>query len=346
MKQYKWMRFVIVFGLIVLFTAGCSLANSGDDKQAIDPPPSTVPWDVDGSMPTIADIDTAAVMTERTMYFKDPNGYVAPLSLQVPQVEGVAKQALGYMISGGAAEGVLPDGFTALLPEGTEILGLDIRPDHLAIVDFNKAFTNYAEEDERKIMEAITWTLTDFPSVAQVELRVNGDRLLEMPVAGTPLDEPMSRTMGINVEQHRGVMLSQADPVTLYFQSKAGDYSYIVPVTRLIDRTEDPAQATMEQLISGPLSNHLVPVMLPDVQVIGVEKNDQIITVNLSDDIAGPEGKVAPETLKSVILSLMDSTGASKVQVLVEGSQQVISTEDENYSFPVNRPEHLNRYES
>lgn len=351
MKLHKWIR-CSIFAMILaipLLTAGCGLYNAGDTKDAngqIDPPQNGAEAAADVDQLTSVSVDEAVEQMQVTLFFKDGMGFTAPLTLDIPKTVSLARSSLEYMVDGGPAADMLPEGFTALLPKGTLIKEINVRKDKLAIVDFSKEFTDYNVEDERKILEAITWTLTGFPTIDRVELRVEGKILKEMPLDETPLDEPLSRKMGINIEQFDNVDLSQSTPVTLYFLNQAADqFSYYVPVTRMIQRTDDIATAALQELIKGPLPlSKLVSVMLPDVEVLTVNKTDEIITVNLSSAISGVDQKTPTEALDSIILSLTENTGIAKVQLMVEGIAEVSGTDNRSYTNPVSRPSHINPY--
>jgi germination protein M len=343
MKRYKWMQWIILGAVFSLILAGC---GSNNESQPIDPPPTTVE---EGEMNIISKETMAEPEEARqvTIYFEDANGYIAPVTMNLPPRIDVARQSLEFMVEGGPGESMLPEGFRTLLPKGTEVLGMHIEQEKkLAIVDFSEEFTSYNQQDERKMLEAITWTLTDFPTIDQVEIRVEGELLNEMPVGGTPLDEPLSRTMGVNLERAAGVNLSRSMPVTLYFQNQIDDYRYFIPVTRMIDYSDNVAMSAMEQLISGPIGGtSLAAVMLPDVEVLNIQQTDDLLTVNLSESILGMENKVAAETLQSAVLSLTETTGIAQVQFIINGEGQVSGTDNLNYSQPVNRPLHLNPLE-
>ncbi|MNU06339.1 Spore germination protein GerM [compost metagenome] len=45
------------------------------------------------------------------------------------------------------------------------------------MVDFSKEFNNYKAEDERKVLEAVVWTLTELDNVEKVSIRVEGKEL-------------------------------------------------------------------------------------------------------------------------------------------------------------------------
>jgi germination protein M len=352
MKHYKWIQWGAVTGAIVLLTSGCSILGSGQKTQ-IDPPPAGYGEAATAGVQTIDAGTTGAAgpadsknLQQTTLYFKDGNGYVAPVTMGLPKNASAAKQALQYLAEDGPEKNMLPKGFTALLPKGTQVKGLDVK-DKLATVDFSKEFLNYNAQDERKILEAITWTLTGFPNIQQVQLRVEGKALKEMPEGATPLDEPLSRAMGINLEKAEGVEYGQSTPVTLYFVNQSNpNYEYYVPVTRLVKRTDNVAKAVIEQLIKGPgegESKGLTAVITPTTELKeDVKVENGLATVNFSDKLLGPDKKAPSEALQTVVLSITENTGASKVQIEVNGDAKITSTDSQNYSKPVTRPVYVN----
>ncbi|WP_248927455.1 GerMN domain-containing protein [Paenibacillus hamazuiensis] len=341
MKPLKWVRWIAAAGMVVLVTSGCSVLGDKEAKQSIDPPPSGA----ESAVQAVPANAGAVNLSQVTLYAKDEQGFVAPVTVDLPKTESIAKKTLEYMVDGGPGQGLLPAGFTSLIPKGTEIKAINIDK-KVATVDFSKSFATYNAQDERKILEAITWTLTGFPSVEKVQLWVEGKALKEMPVAKTPLDDPLSRAMGINLEKPEGVDYGQSTPVTVYFlnQNKA-NYTYYVPVTRLVKRTDNIAQAAVEQLIAGPdQKKGLASVMTPGAELLQLKQEGGLITVNFSDKLLGPDKKVPAEALKAVVLSLTENAGTgSKVQIMVNGEAKVASTDNQNYTKPVSRPTHLNQ---
>src|SRR5699024_9209182 len=73
----------------------------------------------------------------KEIYLIDANGLIASQTLELPKVESkeVATQALEHMVKGGPVTEMLPNGFEAVLPEDTEILGLNLKEDGTMIVD-------------------------------------------------------------------------------------------------------------------------------------------------------------------------------------------------------------------
>jgi germination protein M len=344
MQHYRWIRMAALTGIIALLASGCSTLGTKEQSQPIDPPPTGA----DAAAVTVKSVNGTVIPNPSTItiYAKDGNGFLAPIALQVEKSVEVAKKALESMVEDGAAAKSMPNGFSGILPKGTTIKGINILKDQkLAVVDLSKQFTDYNEPDERKILEAITWTLTGFPSVDKVQLRVEGKTLKEMPQGGMPLDEPLTRAMGINLEKPEGVEYGQSTSVTLYFLGQNKDnYKYYVPVTRMVKRTDNVAQAVIEQLIAGPdQKKGLSAVMMPGAELKQVKKADNLITVDFSDKMLGPDKKAPADALKAVVLSLTENTGTStKVQFTVNGDAKVNSSDDQSYSKPISRPSEVN----
>ncbi|SEC71055.1 GerMN domain-containing protein [Paenibacillus sp. GP183] len=356
MLHRPWIRIAALTGAIVLLTTGCSLWGSKKANQ-IDPPQSgtgaeavskTVSGTGSGSgsgtgsssgsgagSGTVT-INMADSQNQMTLFAKDAKGFVAPISLSLPKTQSPARTTLEYMVKGGPVDSLLPSGFEALLPKGTIIKGVNIITEKkLAVVDFSKQFLSYTPGDERKILEAITWTLTGFPAVEKVQLWVEGKVLKEMPVGKTPLDQPIGRTMGINIEKSEDADFGQSTPVTLYFLNQNDpNYKYYVPVTRMVKRTDDVVTTTVQQLIKGPdAKKGLSPVIQPGTEVRSVKKTDNLITIDFSGKLLGSDQKASVDTLQSIVLSLTENTGISKVQIMIDGAVKDAS---------VSRPSHVN----
>jgi germination protein M len=247
----KLLRASAILMLVPLALTGCSVFGpKKHTTRPIDPPPASA--HLDNAKP-VAAAQKAEQKKESGMelYFLTDTGYVVPYVLNIPAAKGIAKEALKFMVQGGPGEGLLPAGFSPILPKGTQIKALSIK-DGVATIDFSKHFLNYAPNMEEKILNAVTWTLTGFSSVKEVNIRVEGKPLLVMPKKKTPA-QGLTRNRGINLEVVEGTELSQSMPVTVYFLGQTSNNDiYYVPVTRMVNRTDNVAEVAMQELIKGP----------------------------------------------------------------------------------------------
>lgn len=321
----------------LLILAGCSFTTSqtsapGTDKDAVDVQSGT--------------------SNQATVFMPNHDGLLTPLTLPVTgtDVAALVAELVPAMAEGGAFEKaeLLPTGFHSVLPRGTSVLASALDSESgVLTVNLSDKFVNYSENEERRIVEAMTWTLTELPGVQAVSLKVEGIPLTEMPVAGMPLDRQLTRpVLGINVEIASGVDVTHSMPVTTYFTSVAPDgQGYLVPVTRVVTRNAAPLRTVMQELIAGPLNaNLLAPVSTPDIVVEDVVVDGDVVSVMLRDP-AFTEGERMPaDFMKATVLTMTEggSHADMKVRVTVNGSSNIVDTHDQPYSTPVSRPTFVN----
>ncbi|WFA04038.1 GerMN domain-containing protein [Bacillus sp. HSf4] len=284
----------------------------------------------------------------RELYLIDKNGYVTAQTLPLPKKEGTAKQALEYLVEGGPVSNILPNGFRAVLPADTAV-NVDIKEDGTAIADFSNEFKNYKAEDEQKIVQAITWTLTQFNSIDKVKIRMNGHDLKEMPVNGTPLSEELSRKDGINIETAGVTDITATEPVTVYYLAESDEGEYYVPVTKRTSGTEsDPVTAAIKELTVGPsLKSGLLSDFQGNVKLESKPKiEDGHVTLDFNEAIYGSadgEKKViSDEVLNSIVLTLTELPDIKSVSVTVNGKAELVNEKGEKLSKPVTRPSRVN----
>jgi germination protein M len=363
MRKSKALLGLLALFLITMLATGCVFGPKEDaGSESIDPPQIDYSEEGEDATPIIFDIsesdeavDSSSVETEeataerdRTIYVFDHQGYVVPLTVKVPYTEGVASQALEYLVEGGPITSLLPDGRRAVLPAGTESTVV-VTKDGTAIVDFSPEFKNYRAEDEKGILEAITWTLTEFDSIKDVAIQINGYPVDVMPVNGTPIGKSVSRKDGINIEVVDGTQIGNNSVVTVYFkaQSPSATNEYFVPISRIVPKSENIALATVNQLIAGPSlgSGLFTADITPSTEVLEATIENQVAVVNFGEQflqLAEGGSKVSDDALTSLVLSLTANNMVEQVQLMVNGETHMASMEGKDLSKPVSRPISIN----
>ncbi|WP_062104520.1 GerMN domain-containing protein [Bacillus niameyensis] len=332
-----------------MFLTGCGLF--GKDKESLDPPGEVTHLKEGENLETSPETETTAEENTdtvmRDIYLIDKNGYVVAQSLPLPQIKGIAKEALMHLVSDGPISDMLPNGFRTAIPAGTEV-DVDIQ-DGVATVDFSEEFTSYEEKDEQNILESITWTLTQFDSVNSVVLKVNGYPLTEMPKGGTPIsDKGLSRADGINIDYADVGDITNTRPVTVYYLGQSDEKPYYVPVTRRVSNSEkNDITAVINQLVEGPgLQTELASALHNDVQLIEEPSiGEGNVTLNFNEFILGNSNEekiISNETLESIVLSLTEQEGIESVSIAVDGAEEIVNEQGEPLTAPVTRPEKVN----
>ncbi len=355
MLSRKSILMLVMILVIAVFSSGCGLFSTEDQdtSQPIDPPPQN--WDdadlnidlseedIEGTNDNEQSAGEVQGVFTGELYLYDPQGNVVPLTLGIPKTEGIGKQVLRYMVKGGPVEALLPEGFSAVLPEGTEILGMKI-DQGVATVDFSPEFQNYSVQEEQHIIDAISWALTQFDTIDSVRIWINGYPQEVMPVGGTPITS-MSRDNGINLEISHGVDMGNTARVTLYFLAETEELTYFVPVTRIVEKTDDIAMETLRQLIKGPAQGtNLYSPILPTTKVLDAKVLDNVVIANFNDVILDyNSGNASPEAVRSIVLSLSENTGVKQVQLQVNGKTN-FAAGDLDLSQPMVRPAAINTF--
>ncbi|MHA0857031.1 GerMN domain-containing protein [Paenibacillus sp. CMAA1364] len=351
MLKKKKIRNISAAGLILvpIVLSGCS--GFGNQSMEIDPPPAQVEVDmlraVNGTSPQA---QKEKLTPTSTIYLADQHGFLVPVSVGLPPTDNkdnmLLRQSLEALVKSGPYATYLPQGFASVLPEGTEVKMVSIdKESKLAVVEFNKSFTEYDASNERKMLEAVTWTLTQDPNVEQVQFWVEGKKMTEMPLNHTPLDQSLGRSMGINLEKGHGANYTRSSSVTMYFASESPTgTSYYVPVTRLIEPGQETVHAALSELIRGPQSMSGLEHVMTDGTTIQSVKTakDGTVTVSLMEDMFDKGEKVPSQLLQSVVLTVSENAGNHKVIIQLNGETKVIGSDNQNYSEPVSRPQFIN----
>jgi len=323
----------LIFALVL--TAGCSLADiplkldkEKDENIIIKPQPPEVensegeqqPQDnlpPEGSVPTM-------------LYYLDTSGeHVIPLTRYLTKTKTNIRDSLQQLISSpGLTDNLSRLGLKAPLPGGTEILGLNLHEDKLLTVDLNTRFLDYPTEEERQVITAVVYTVTQFPEVDRVEFQVDGVPLTSFP-GELSFSPPIGGEIGINLEIADQVSdYSNAMAMTLFYYIRPNpqEQTLMIPVMRVIPQREDLLSACLEELFQSPKGGNeskVFSAIPPETKLISTSVEDGTVTVNLSSDVylyAG--GKTGERSLlcqlAATIMSLDDNY--EDIVLLVEGS--------------------------
>jgi germination protein M len=171
---------ILIISLIVcLVFSGCGLLNRV--KQDFDKSEGALEDSVFDEpivvMETPTDMTTVTNETKLiTLYFADPlEDKLVVEERAIPKVTGIARATMEELIKG-------PVGLEleSTLPANTKLLDINVREDGLAIVDFSDDLIKdlpATATAEKLALYSIVNTLTQFPTVQEVEMRVEGKKI-------------------------------------------------------------------------------------------------------------------------------------------------------------------------
>ncbi|MDR2468375.1 MAG: GerMN domain-containing protein [Spirochaetaceae bacterium] len=133
---------------------------------------------------------------ERTMYLVrvDSAGLVllSPVKRNVPVNDSPLISTLNILLAGPTA-GERQQGLVTLVPDGTRVLGATVDR-NVATINFNEnfMFNSYGAEGYIAQLKQIIWTATEFPSISEVQILIDGQRI-EFLGETIRIDRPRSR---------------------------------------------------------------------------------------------------------------------------------------------------------
>jgi germination protein M len=341
----RFIRSAVFLLFIPLLVTGCMFGPGKESTKPIDPPPANA--NLDNATPVGAGQEKKDDKQEKTtgveLYFKTNNGHVAPYTLNLPASTGIAKEVLKFMVKEGPGVSMLPEGLTPILPKGTQVKALNIS-DGVATIDFSKEFLNYKEDEEEDLLSAVTWTLTGFSTIDEVNIWVDGKPLAVMPKKKTPA-QGLTRKDGINLEVAEGTDLTRSMPVILYFMGQLPNNEiYYVPVTRMVNPSDQIGETVMNELIKGPQYDSGLSAALDNTLAVNkVQVKGKVVSADLGEQLLQyGKNTASKDAIQTIVLSLTENTDADKVQLTVNGKQSVAVEGEGTVSQPVARPVFVN----
>lgn len=288
-------------------------------------------------------------LRDTVLYYKDDKGFLVPVMRKIPWPEGrgIAKSALRSLVDNPANRNDMEEiGLVPVLPANTEIIGMSIN-NGLCKVNFTEDFLNYTnKEEELSIVKAVVYTLTEFPTINEVQVMVGGQKPTKLTY-GLNVSTPLTR-QDIN---YVGEGKNKGKVMVYYQGTVNGIENYFVPVTKDVEASGNEnltAIRVLESLVEGPPENSGLYSVIPDnIQVRQVDVVDGIAYVDFSEEILNIEDEsIAKDIVKSVALTLKEyyknDVYLEKVSILAEGED--IEFGEANKDLPAAVPTFANEY--
>ncbi len=248
--------------------------------------------------------------TGSTIYLVDSNDYVARTTIPTCNCEGKEKadDLLEGLIIGGSKSNIIPNGFRSVIPPGTSVLGLTLE-DNVLTIDFSKELLDIAEKEEKKMIEAIVYTLTSIDGIDKVIIKVEGEVLSNLPNSKENLPTVLDRSYGIN-KTYDLVTTNNIESYTVYYVNNYNDEEYYVPITKYVNGNgDDPIKVIIKELSSSPIyETNLMSYLNAEASLLGYEYTDNNLKLNFNELLLnGIDNKnILEEVIYTISLSAND----------------------------------------
>ncbi len=221
--------------------------------------------------------------------------------------------------------------FHRLLPDNIEISSYEIFNDILQVV-FDETYSEVASGRELLIRAGVVKTFLQVPGIMAVRFVIGNSPLKNS--RGEEVGEMTSNTFVEFGLSDRDAY--RYDTFTLYFADDTG--KKLLPESRTIyyRRSIPKGRVALEQLINGPIASGNYPTVPPDTLLISIQCSDNVCYVDfnsifLEEALPNVEDEVI---IQSVAATVLDATGMDKVQITVNGTEDVkLKEETSLYRF-------------
>ena len=263
-------------------------------------------------------VDSDAGFRRTVLYFQTDDGLMVPVMKLLPWEEGIGRAALNQLVDTEENQiSAAAMGLKNVVPEGVTFV-LSISDDQVATVNIKDLPKLESAEAEQALVTAVVNTLTEFPSIDQVQLKFDG-KIKSKLSHGTPVKDAM-RALPLN-EEPLPVSFTDEEAayrVTLFFPNQSG--SLHVPVSRAVAQ-EPGLEVAIRELVMGPVDQTLRSCFPEGTQVLSAAIVDDVATVNFSKEFAAISDTPDLEELALTCMQLTaQQFGAiSSLQVQVDG---------------------------
>ena len=166
------------------------------------------------------------------IYLLDKNNYLTMAKISVNNKNEVSKaiDLIEGLTIDGKKKDIIPNGFKSLLPPNTKVLNIKL-DNKILTIDFSKEFNNITIDNEKKVIESLTYTLTSINGIEKIEIYIEGKKLTNLPQSKIKLPEYLDKDYGIN-KKYEFTNLSNIDSYTVYYV--LNENNYIIVMLRII----------------------------------------------------------------------------------------------------------------
>lgn len=208
------------------------------------------------------------------------------------------------------------------LSQGISVLTADIT-NGVLMLNLSEEYKSLDSVMEILTRASLVKSLTQIEGIDKVNIRINGE----------PLKDSLDKTVGNMTADmfidNAGEEISTYEKITirLYFTNETGDSLIAVERTKPYNTNISLDKFVVEELLKGPESTTegVYPTINPDTKLISTYVKDNICYVNFDSSFLTQVYEVDTEVvIYSIVNSLCSLSGIERVQIIVDGSTDVL----------------------
>ena len=238
----------------------------------------------------------------KTVVFKDEDNELIPVSINFhSQVE--LEQEVRNRINLMKSDELKRYGLYPVLSKDLEVLSVGLEN---KVLTLNLNDQIVANKDDMSILEALTFTLTDYDNIDRLKIQINGKDISHLPNSTIPVSS-LTKNLGLNNFVETSSILHETIPVMVYNEKVIHQYSYYIPTTIRIDEND-----SVNEQVKTILSQ-----IQGKIQVVDTSLKNGVLTVKLGSNILLDNEKIDQTLEDLIVLSLSSLKGVKDVKIKI-----------------------------
>lgn len=235
------------------------------------------------------------------------------------KLEDKIKDIIDYLIIDKSSK--IPTGLKGIIPNDTILNNIKIE-NSIVTLDFSKNLLNISKEKERKVIEAITYSLINLDGIEGVMINIDSNPLTILPQTKEKLPQVLNRNFGIN-KVYEIDDIKNTTTVTTYYINEINDNKYYVPVTKYLNDNREKIKIIIDNLASNYIYEPtLLSLLNQDVELINYEIENKVMNINFNNSILSNDN-VLEEVVYQVTESVFENYDVDKINIMVDGENNI-----------------------
>ena len=217
------------------------------------------------------------------IYLLAKNNYLTKTSiiLNEENLETKIRNIIDYLTINKSSK--IPNGLSGIIPKDTTLNDVKIN-EGIAYLDFSNDLLNTNINNERKIIEAITYSLVNINGIEGVIIKQDNKVITELPQTKEKLPKVLNRNFGIN-KVYELKEIKDTSIVTMYYINEIDNEYYYVPVTKYLNDNREKVDILIEELTVGLNPNKKLKSYLDNnVEIVSKNVNEKMVSLELKEN--------------------------------------------------------------
>lgn len=261
-----------------------------------------------------------------SVYLIDPDYYVSRTDIikDSDDIFDNIKYVINSLTKGSDESFYLPSMFSSIIPIDTKLLNYSL-DDGILKLDFSSEFLNIEEKMERKMIEAITYSLCEFHEVNELIIFVEGVKLVVLPNSGEELPITFNKDFGVNkiidITSFKGNEL-----ITTYYLSSIDDFTYYIPISKLQSTSYEKVEVIVKNLKTSPINQtNLLSYLKASVNLSSYEILEESVSLSFDNNLIADlnDDEILEDVKYALYLSIRDSYNVKSVILNIDNEKSV-----------------------